>query len=227
VSHDTRHLHFFPGGILLDGMKNLFVSVVVSVAMAASYGCGSSDGGNCGKVAPCGGDIVGDWTIVDGCLTFTGAGAAPLGDACPSALLDAAGVTVRGNVSYKTDLSFSGTYTMSGTMALNIPQSCLTIQGITLTCAQIDQSFKDQFAQSPDPSIQSVSCSGSSSCRCTFVMTPQTSSGAGTYTTSGTTVTENGTSTSGYCVQGSELYISDTGMSMGDLAVTGGLVLKK
>jgi hypothetical protein len=191
--------------------------------------CGSSAGsGNCGKVAPCGGSIVGNWTIVDSCLNLTGAlPASPLGADCPSAAFDPPSVDASGNVSYNADMTYSGTLTISGGLTLNIPQSCQTISGITLTCAQFDQAFKMALTQNPDPSIQSVSCSGSSGCKCTFALTPQTETSSGTYTTSGTNVIEDGTSTTGYCVQGSELHLSAPSTSMAGMDVTGAIVLKR
>jgi len=187
--------------------------------------CGSSGSGTCGQVAPCGGDIVGDWTIVDACLSFNGA--APLGDFCPTATVDAAGIDPSGMVSYRPDLTYSATITLSGTIALTIPTSCLTIQGVTLTCAQLDQAAKQALIDNPDPSIQSISCAGSSACVCTVQMTPQTSMGSGTYTTSGTLLIENGGAGSNYCVQGSELHVISTSMSMGSLTASGDIVLHK
>jgi hypothetical protein len=186
--------------------------------------CGSS-GSTCGQVPPCGGDIVGDWTIVDACLSFNGA--SPLGDFCPSATVDAAGIDPSGMVSYRSDLTYSVTLTLSGTIALSIPTSCLTIDGVTVTCAQLDQAAKQALIDNPDPSIQSISCAGSSACVCTIQMTPQTSTSSGTYTTSGTLLIENGGSESNYCVQESELHVISTSMSMGSLTASGDIVFRK
>ena len=225
---DCGHLRFFRRGLFLKGMNRLVLSVVVVGLAALSLpACGPSSGsGNCGKVAPCGGNIVGNWTVVDTCLTLTGAvPASPLGDNCPTATFDPPAIDFSGNISYSADMTYSGTLTLSGSMALNIPQSCQTISGVTFTCAQFDQLFKDQLAQNPDPSIQSVSCSGSSGCKCTFVLPSETMTTSGTYTTSGNNLIEDGTSTSAYCVQGSELHISPS--TMDGMDVTGAVVLKK
>jgi hypothetical protein len=193
--------------------------------MVVLSACGSSGSGNCGQVAPCGGDIVGDWTIVDACLSFDAQ--SPLGDFCASATVDAGGIDSSGMVSFRSDLTYSATITLSGTIALNIPTSCLTIEGVTLTCAQLDQAAKQALIDDPDPSIQSISCAGSSACVCTVRMTPETSMASGTYTTSGTLLIENGGSESNYCVQGSELHIMSTSMSMGSLTAAGDVVLRK
>lgn len=206
-------------------MKNL-QWVGASVAMMALAGCGGSDGGSCGMVAACGGDVVGEWTIVDTCLTASGGGAI-FGDFCPTATIDASGIRASGMGSYRADMTFAGTVTLSGSVAFVLPASCLTMSGITLTCAQLDQAVKQAMMDDPDPSIQSISCAGSGSCRCTAQMTPQTSTGSGTYTTSGTTLVENGSSSSEYCVQGNELHVLSSSMDMGSFALTGDIVMTK
>ncbi len=97
------------------------------------------------------------------------------------------------------------------------------MDGITITCSLLDQGVKQAMAEDPDASYQSVSCSGSSSCRCTFVMKPQTQTTTGTYSTSGTTLIEDGNESGGYCVQGSELHLSTMEMGSG---VSGSFVLR-
>ena len=200
--------------------------VGASVAMTVLAGCGGSDGGSCGMVAACGGDIVAEWTIVDSCLTASGGGAL-FGDFCPTATVDAGGLRINGMASYRADMTFSGTATMSGSMAFVFPASCLTMSGITLTCAQLDQAVKQAMMDDPDPSVQSISCAGSGSCTCTAQMAPQTSTGSGTYTTSGSTLVENGTSSSEYCVQGNELHLLSPAMGMGSFELSGDIVLTK
>ena len=199
--------------------------VGASVAMTVLAGCGGSDGGSCGMVAACGGDVVGEWTIVDTCLSATGG--AMFGDFCPTATVDPSGLRMSGTGTYRADMTYSGNVTLSGSMAFVLPAACLTMGGITLTCAQIDQGVKQAQIDDPDPSIQSVSCSGSSSCRCTTEMVPQISTTSGTYTTSGTTLVEDGTSSSEYCVQGNELHILVGSMAMGSFALTGDVVLTR
>ncbi len=204
-------------------MTKPFPATWACISIVFLSACGSSGSGTCGKVAPCGGDIVGDWTIVDACLSFNGA--SPLGDFCPSGTVDAGGINASGMVSYRSDLTYSATITLSGTIALNIPISCLTIQGVTLTCAQLDQAAKQALIDNPDPSIQSIGCEGPGDCVCTAQMTPQTSMSNGSYTTSGTSLIQNGGAASTYCVQGSELHVMS--MSMGSLNVSGDTVLQK
>ena len=187
--------------------------------------CGSSDGGSCGTVAACGGDIVADWTIVDACLSASGS--AVFGDFCPTATIDGSGIKASGTAAYRADGTFDASITMSGSVAFSLPPSCLTTSGITLTCAQLDQAVKQEQMMDPDPSIQSISCAGTSSCRCTVQMAPQTSVGTGTYSTSGTAVIENGVESGSYCVKGNELHLLTSSMAMGSFALTGDVVLTK
>jgi hypothetical protein len=203
-----------------------FGTGVAMWALAGLAGCGSGSGGSCGMVAPCGGDIVAEWTIVDACLSANGGGEI-FGDFCPIATIDTSGLNASGTASYRADMTFSAMMTMSGSMAFILPESCLTMNGITITCLQLDQSVKNAMMMDPDPSIQSISCAGSGSCRCTAVMTPQTTAGSGTYATSGTSLLENGTDASEYCVQGNELHLMTGSTAMGSFELTGDIVLTK
>ncbi len=206
-------------------MKKLLVLALACISLASLQGCGSAASSSCGKAAPCGGDIVGDWTIAESCLTF--AVESPVAD-CPSATIQTSGFDLTGTVSYRSDLTYSTVLTVGGSFSLTLPSSCLTFEGITLTCAQVDQAVKQAMVQDPDPTIQSVSCAGGGSCVCTFQLTPTPQTSAGTYTTSGTQVVEDGTSVSDYCVQGSKLHVIS---QLGSSAMAGGgsgeIVLKR
>jgi hypothetical protein len=204
---------------------NKLMCVGMGIAMTVLGGCGSSGGGSCGDVAACGGDIVANWTIVDACLSASGS--AVFADFCPTATIDGSGIGASGTAAYRADGTFDATITMSGSVAFSLPPSCLTMSGITLTCAQLDQGVKQAQMMDPDPSIQSISCAGTSSCRCTVQMAPQTSVGTGTYSTSGTTLIENGAESGGYCVKGNELHLLTGSMAMGSVELTGDIVLTK
>ena len=204
-------------------MQKLSALVLGVISISGVASCGSGGASSCGT-APCGGDIVGDWTITESCLTFPME--SPIAD-CPSATVNTSGFDVTGNISYRSDLSYSGTLTIGGSFALTLPPSCLTVQGITLTCGQVDQAVKQAMIDMPDPTIQSVSCTGSGSCVCTFQLTPMPGTTAGTYTTSGTQLIEDGTSTSNYCAKGSELHVMSTGAAAMAGGSSGEIVLKK
>jgi hypothetical protein len=220
-------------------MKNLLLSIVVGTTSLLVAACGPSmlvnDGGitgagggsgsgNCGTVAACGGNIVGDWMILDNCIQFTGV--SPLGSFCPTGTTDASGLNMTGNVSYLANGTYAAMVVTSGTMMMHLPASCLTMDGVTLTCAQLDAAVKQGQANDPDPSIQSISCSGSSACTCTIQMTPQTSDTTGTYVTQGTQLIEDGGDPIGYCVQNQELHLDVAAMGTGT-GTSGGVVLRR
>jgi hypothetical protein len=95
-----------------------------------------------------------------------------------------------------------GTYTSNVTATISYmemtPSSCLT----PLTCADLAAGYVDQGA--------SATCSGTTVCACSIALTT-TGAAAGTYTTTGTSMTiipPSGTpNTMGYCVQGNSLHL--------------------
>jgi len=146
-----------------------------------------------------------------------------------------ADVQFSGTATFGADMTYSENLTQSGSVTLILPPVCLMAGGITLTCAQFDQAFQQQFQMNPDPMIQSVKCTGAgSNCNCKLNVTPQPLNKSGTYATSGTTLVEtpDGTLSGDYCVQGNELHdiAVDTTMpmgSMGMVAIAGDIVSQK
>ena len=190
--------------------------VVLSVALAPIVSACGGGGGTCAKVAPCGGDVIGNWTISDACFN-TAALNMDLGMSCPGATFNITGLSVSGSASFNADLTYTTTGTTSISVQETIPVSCLTSGGVTVTCEQLDQQLQQDIAANPS-SLQTGHCTGSSSCTCTITSGPQTTSGTGTYTTSGTTLTitesDGSISSNGYCVQGNELHIVQFDMTM-------------
>jgi hypothetical protein len=204
-------------------------TVVISAALGLTmFSCGGG-GGSCGKVQPCGGNVVGNYSISGGCFD-NAALSMQLGMQCPGATVNISGLNVSGNGSFNTDLTYSITETISASLSETIPTSCLTTGGVTVTCAQLDQEIQAVLIQSPG-TYQSAHCAGSSACTCTFVLAPQTTSETGTYTTSGTTITttdSTGSPSSGsYCVQGNELHMLQVDMTMAMGKIQADIVLTK
>jgi hypothetical protein len=155
---------------------------------------------------------------------------------CPSATYGASNVQVSGSITYNADLTYTSMSTIGGSTSVTLPASCLTTQGITLTCAQLTQGFATLTQMSNAP-FKSASCAAAGSgCTCTIVLNDQTSTESGTYTTSAagvlTETPAGGTpSDTDYCVKGNTLTESphqsvDMGM-MGQMTVTGTIVLSK
>ena len=155
------------------------VSVVIMLVAVA--GCdGDSTGGSCSGPDPCGGDVVGTWKVVDSCLDFDVP--PPDIDFCPTATADLSKVTLSGGITFDADLTYSSTLTLGATLTLKLPSTCLTMNGVTVTCAQFNDAIQAQLATDPNPAFQSYTCaSGGSACNCTVVAVPETKVESGTY----------------------------------------------
>jgi hypothetical protein len=193
--------------------KALLASIVwalcVPFAACSSSSSHGGDGGtpsNCGKVAPCGGDIVGAWKVIDACPT--GSGTVPN---CPGATVKVSSIRVTGTVEFNMDKTYSDTLTESLSETLTLPNSCLMALGVT--CAEQAAIL-----------MNGTTCTTSGSdCVCT-IKPNQTTMVTGTYTLAGNTVTTtsnasptsaSSTGSADYCVQGSLLHLISTPMGGG------------
>jgi hypothetical protein len=217
---------------------------VLSFGLIAGLGaviasCGGGGGSSaCTDVAACGGNVVGNWKINGTCFnTGNAVMASGLSSTCPSARTGNTNVTATGTVSYKADRTFTQTTTTSGSVSVVLPASCLMQMGVTITCDQLNQVFKSTLANSGSAGasggIPNISCSnaGGGGCSCTTSIPSQTSMTSGTYSTSGSVLTQNGSSDD-YCVQGDKLYLrphQGMGMTatMGTVNVNGQIELQK
>lgn len=195
--------------------------------------CGdtSSSSASCDNVDGCGGDVVGTWKVTSSCLSVDTSDM--MSDSCPGLKTTASGYDVTGTATFNADMTFATSLTMTGNVVVTMPKACLTRQGITVTCAQVQQSFEAQIAQ-PDALFSSGSCKSASDggCSCTLAITPRSSTSAGTYSTENGVLTQmhdSGTlGESEYCVKGGKLTISPhEGSAMGDSNVTGSIVFGK
>lgn len=134
-------------------------------------------------------------------------------------------IAMSGTVAYNGDKTYQASVTVTGTVVVTVPASCLTQQGVTLTCAQLQQSLESNAA---DEGYQSATCTDSGGCTCTMKLAPEVQATNGTYSTSGGTLTQieaGGTpDDSAYCVKGTKLTLSPEGTMS---SVTGSIVLTK
>lgn len=142
---------------------------------------------------------------------------------CPGLSTESTDISMSGTVAYREDKTYQANVTVTGSVVMKVPASCLTQQGVTLTCGQLQQSLE---AKATDGGYESVACSGSSNCSCTITLVPEQQVASGTYSTSGATLTQTeagGTpEDTSYCVKGSSLTLSPTLPS-----VSGSVVLSK
>src|SRR4051812_43895717 len=84
---------------------------------------GNSGGSTCPAAAPCGGDLVGDWTIDQICLNRTMLG---FNQACPGQSVSISQLTATGTVSFKADGSMTSSGFISFHESAQLPASCVS-----------------------------------------------------------------------------------------------------
>jgi hypothetical protein len=167
---------------------------------------------SCGVVEPCGGNLVGTWTITTGCITGTGIKDAAAGGTCSGERVQVTGVNESGILMFNADMTYSITsMSEQATYAFTFPDSCV---GGTCSDAAAALLSTGEYL--------TVSCTGTATCSCNALQTPQTNTESGTYTLAGTTLvttsTTGKTTTVDYCVQGSYAhFIVMSTMSMGPM----------
>jgi len=182
--------------------------------VAVSWGLASCSGGSggetCGNVEPCGGSVVGSWSIVESCVsasgmfstqkqTFFSQFCAANGTGDVSA--DEATASWVGAWSFDASLS----YAVSILETVHESFTCSDGE----TCTALDTKIK--AAQQATPTIQSAACQEiGSACKCTVDWATFTDE-AGTYQAAGTAISlapTSGAPTSqiGYCVKGNSMH---------------------
>lgn len=189
--------------------RRLVLGIVVA---ALGAGCGGGAGSTCGQVSPCGGNVVGSWSIVGSCLSpegmFSTDRDAFFQQFCGAS---AAASDVKGD---KSSASWVGAWSFGATMGYSISILASVHETFTCddgeTCAALDTEIKG--AQGTFPTIQSAGCTagGGGACNCT-VEWASFNDDSGTYANSGTALSlaaTSGTPTAqiGYCVQGNTMH---------------------
>ena len=111
-------------------MKTVLVAVGIAAALA---GCGGDDDDgnlNCSDFSACGGDPVGEWTIVDACFDDV---PAPEIENCAEATATVDDVVVTGSVEIRDDGSYATQIESSATIVITVPKDCLD----GATCAEL------------------------------------------------------------------------------------------
>lgn len=198
-------------------LSSIWSILIGSTALAvAAANCGGSSGA-CG-VQPCGGNVVGTWHASSACANRALLNQEFLSGImgyCDGATLGAIAFHPAGSMTFGSDLSYSAAVTMSSTVGLNIPSSCLAGQ----PCSALTAALQAEVGTN---GITSANCVGSGSCTCTLTVQTDVENSSGTYTTSGTVLSmyaTSGTTAGGsgdYCVQNKALHLVsvDTTMPM-------------
>ena len=186
--------------------KSLTSALAAAALSIAAAGCdgGGNGGATCG-VAPCGGDVVGNWTGSSACVdpaTLTVDILTPLKGACPDITLGAVDMTSTGTLAMGADMSFTGALAVMSTIDTHYPADCLGGK----TCDYLAGTLQATVGIN---GVTSLTCAGSGSCTCTTMQTIPIVNATGTWATSGTQLTFAGApgGNGPYCVQGSTLHL--------------------
>jgi len=197
-----------------------------------SAGSAGSAEASCDDVTPCGGDVIGTWTVAGSCLTVSGTvDLTPLGAGCKEAAITGS-LQVTGTLTAHGEGSVvSDRTTTTGNEQLDFPSDCLSVSGTKISC--------DQMALAIQPlgyaEVTCVDSAGTCTCLAAVEQTGQMALVAasamknGAYATADevlTTLYESTATEYSYCVAGSTLTVSlKSPRSTG--TVTGTIVLQK
>jgi non-reducing end alpha-L-arabinofuranosidase len=174
-------------------------------------GSGGEGGASCSNVVPCGGDVVGAWTVTSSCLKVSGqVDLSILGLGCTSVPVTGS-IEVTGTWTSKSGGAYLDNTTTSGYEVLSLPDSCLDISGTRTTCGPLGSVLQAM-------GYAAVSCTSvaSGGCTCSATVDQKGSMGlvsmgvstSGTYKTSGNLVTINGEANYPYCVSGNTMTLT-------------------
>jgi hypothetical protein len=200
----------FRSGVRALGAGSLIPGVIFW-ATGCGGGGGNGTGGppGCLQVQPCGGDVVGTWRVVGGCVN---AAALTAVAQCPAWMISA-GLDVSGTLTFNGDLSY----------AFNIAETITTSQSIPLSCTSFSSCADVQADLAAASPTSAATCTGSTTCACHSTLSIPSTAINGTYTTSGTmlqlTSATSSVTTDVFCVQGSTLHLMGIDHSTGQTVV--------
>jgi hypothetical protein len=225
-----------------NGLVGLLSAVVLTSAAATCGGGGAASnsdggggagggaGGSCTNVTPCGGDVVGTWTVVSSCLKVTGDLDLSLaGGGCPSAPVTGS-LQVTGTWTANADGTYSDGTTTSGDEQFALGPSCLTISSTAVTCDGAASFIKNLGYSSltcPSAAGGGCTCSGTVQQPGTIAVVSVAPSTSGNYTRAGNVVTlsgDAGDTSYAYCVSGNQMTLTPQSASP---TMTGTIVLQK
>jgi len=206
---------------------------IAAGGIAAGGSAGSGAGAtSCSDVTPCGGDLVGAWTVTSSCLKMSGdLDMSKAGIGCTAAPIMGS-LQVMGTWTADADgMSFSDTTTTSGSAHVIMPASCLEVSGTSTTCDRVGPAVEGL-------GYTGVTCADNTDLGCDCDASVQQTGGIGlvsgdaaltsaTYTTADnvlTTTDGRHTVTYSYCVSGNTLTLTPLGMPT---ITTGTIVLQK
>ena len=152
---------------------------------------GTAPAASCTSVTPCGGSVVGAWTVSSSCLKLTGDMDVSLASLGCASVPVTGSLTTTGTFVAKADGTFVDDTVTTGSATFPLAKSCLSISSVERTCEQVSSIFEALGWKSG----KCVDTNGQ--CNCTVTADQHGGLGAisgvatasGRYSTSGTTLT--------------------------------------
>jgi len=191
---------------------------------------GAGGGGLCTDVTPCGGDVLGTWTVTASCLQVSGqVDMSSLGFNCQSAPVTGS-LQVTGTWTAKSDGTYADNTVTTGEEQLGLPASCLELSGTTITCDTIGGALTGL-------GFASLSCTNAASgggCTCLGTIDQPGWAGvvtmnaltSGKYTSSGNVVALESKAKYAFCASGNTMTWTPQSMDA-KTALTGTVVFQK
>jgi non-reducing end alpha-L-arabinofuranosidase len=195
-----------------------------------SGGGGGSAGGACPNVTPCGGDLVGTWTVSSSCLNVTGQLDLTLvGAGCASAPVTGS-LEVSGTWTANSDGTYTDGTLTTGSEQFTLAPDCLVISSAPVTCAGVGSilaSLGYDTVTCTDATGGGCACSATVHQTGTLGWVSPAASTSGNYTTATNVVTisgDAGDATYPYCASANTLTLTPQSTSP---TTTGTIVLHK
>ena len=206
----------------LLGGRVWFAGCIMTFALLV--GCGDDEPGSssCGRVLPCGGDLVGTWKVETACLDDAFAGR--FVTTILNESLSCSGATAReirteasGSISFTSDSTYNTDMSAFTSLRLALPSSCSDPQNGILTCEQLNEWFA---ALTKKPFDTFVCTSAASGCNCAVGLRSNFPA-MGTYSSSGTTATlgTDKPMSFEYCVRANELHLMTVSTDSGPTVI--------
>ncbi len=191
---------------------------------------------SCDNVQPCGGDIVGTWTVAGTCVSLSGElSLTSLGVGCVGATVTGSTLTVTGTWTANSDNTFLDNLTWTGELQYDLSAECLTVSGTTTSCDRLASSTLPGLGFYEGLEVQQtdgVSCTEMvpgadppSGCNCTSVIEQVGSGESDTYSIADNVITTSNGAEYAYCVEGDTLTLTPTKFARDTSTTTTGTVV--
>ncbi len=159
---------------------------------------------SCSSVEPCGGDVVGNWTVRGSCLTRTGEiDISMVGVGCNSAPITDSALAVRGTWTAEIDGTYRDELVWTGEETFTLAPACLEVAGTLTTCDRLNgpiSTVSDYLGLA----YAVVTCVADpvGGCTCTAEIEQDARGATGTYQATGNRVTTSSGLVFAYCTDG-------------------------